>query len=102
MGWVLGILTISGIVIGFAKAIWSVFDSDYRKSQQRKNVDSNLSRVSDKVQNSMREGLDSFMPKVESELEMFKVALKKPVQYVIISFFLMFLLLLFISYVVLC
>ncbi|GAA8447403.1 hypothetical protein KKKH12_06760 [Helicobacter pylori] len=38
----------AGIVLGLiviVKSLWSFFDSDYKKSQQRKEVDKNLDKV---------------------------------------------------------
>lgn len=49
VGWVE--LGIAGLValVGIGKSIWSFFDSDYEKSQQRKEVDKNLKKVCEKI-----------------------------------------------------
>jgi hypothetical protein len=78
VGWVMGVLTGVGLMISFAKAIWSVFDSNYRKSQQRQNVDANLPRIADKVHINMQDSLNALMPKIESELDLLKTQLKQP------------------------
>ncbi len=36
-------------LVGIGKSIWSFFDSDYEKSQQRKEVDKNLKKVCEKI-----------------------------------------------------
>lgn len=82
VGWVAGVLAGVGLVISFAKAIWSIFDSDYKKSQQRKNVDANLSRVSDKVRDSIYESINKLVPSIEQELDQLKTSLSGTAEYV--------------------
>lgn len=40
--------------IGIVKSVWSWFSSDYKKSQQRKEVDKNLDEVCEKIEEKMR------------------------------------------------
>ncbi|GAA7013722.1 hypothetical protein JP0037_09040 [Helicobacter pylori] len=43
----------AGIVlgaIGAVKSVWSWFSSDYKKSQQRKEMDKNLDKVCEKIE----------------------------------------------------
>lgn len=82
VGWVAGVLAGVGLVISFAKAIWSIFDSDYKKSQQRKNVDANLSRVSNKVRDSIHESINKLMPSIKQELDQLKTSLSGTADYV--------------------
>ncbi|GAA7329169.1 hypothetical protein HpBGD112_02230 [Helicobacter pylori] len=60
---VLGEFTLAaGIVlgaIGIVKSVWSFFDSDYKKSQQRKEVDKNLNKVCEKITEDMRNQIES-------------------------------------------
>ncbi|MEJ8577678.1 hypothetical protein [Helicobacter pylori] len=60
---VLGEFTLAaGIVlgaIGIVKSVWSFFDSDYKKSQQRKEVDKNLDKVCEKITEDMRNQIES-------------------------------------------
>ncbi|GAA9053765.1 hypothetical protein Taitung234_06830 [Helicobacter pylori] len=37
-------------LIGVVKSVWCFFDSDYKKSQQRKEVDKNLDKVCEKIE----------------------------------------------------
>ncbi len=53
---------IGGLVlgaIGIVKSVWSFFDSDYKKSQQRKEVDKNLDRFCEKITEGMRNQIES-------------------------------------------
>lgn len=47
-------------VIGAVKSLWNFFDSDYKKSQQRKEVDKNLDKVCEKIEEKMRNQLKKF------------------------------------------
>lgn len=82
VGWVAGVVAAAGIIISFAKAIWSFFDSDYKKTQQRKNVDTNLLKVSDKVRESIRANINELMPKIKLELDQLNLQLKEPVEHI--------------------
>lgn len=53
---------IGGLVlgaIGIVKSVWSFFDSDYKKSQQRKKVDKNLDRFCENITEDMRNQIES-------------------------------------------
>ncbi|GAA7441952.1 hypothetical protein BD0143_07140 [Helicobacter pylori] len=57
-----GIALIGGLVlglIGIVKSVWSFFDSDYEKSQQRKEVGKNLDEVCEKITEDMRNQIES-------------------------------------------
>ncbi len=45
--------------IGIVKSVWSFFDSDYKKSQQRKEVDKNLDKFCEKITEDMRNQIES-------------------------------------------
>ncbi|WQW09884.1 50S ribosome-binding GTPase [Helicobacter pylori] len=45
--------------VGIGKAVWSFFDSDYQKSQQRKESDKNLDRFCEKITEDMRNQIES-------------------------------------------
>ncbi|WRA87127.1 hypothetical protein FE338_03010 [Helicobacter pylori] len=45
--------------IGIFKSVWSFFDSDYKKSQQRKEADKNLDRFCEKITEDMRNQIES-------------------------------------------
>ncbi|WRC31108.1 apolipoL family protein [Helicobacter pylori] len=63
----------AGIVlgaIGIVKSLWSFFDSDYKKSQQKKEVDKNLDKVygiiEEDVRNQIEDAKKGICEKVES------------------------------------
>ncbi|GAA7480758.1 hypothetical protein HpBHB17_06960 [Helicobacter pylori] len=45
--------------IGIFKSFWSFFDSDYKKSQQRKEVDKNLDKFCENITEDMRNQIES-------------------------------------------
>ncbi|WP_236633296.1 apolipoL family protein [Helicobacter pylori] len=45
--------------IGIVKSVWSFFDSDYKKSQQRKEADKNLDKVCEKITEDVRNQIES-------------------------------------------
>ncbi|GAA7537204.1 hypothetical protein HpBHB29_03340 [Helicobacter pylori] len=54
LGW---FALIGGLVlgaIGIVKSLWSFFDSDYKKSQQKKEVDKNLNKVCGIIEERVR------------------------------------------------
>ncbi len=57
MGWVeIGIAVLVALVVG-VKAVWSFIDSDYKKSQQRKEVDKKLDEVCEKIAENVKSRL---------------------------------------------
>ncbi len=61
---------IGGLVlgaIGIVKSVWSFFDSDYKKSQQRKEADKNLDKVCEKITEDVKNQIESDK-KVASEM----------------------------------
>ncbi|GAA8435143.1 hypothetical protein Hpkin82_07500 [Helicobacter pylori] len=60
LGWVgLGLGVLAGLV-GIIKAIWSFFDSDYKKSQQKKGVDESLKKVYEKIAQDVKSRIESY------------------------------------------
>ncbi|WQS72369.1 apolipoL family protein [Helicobacter pylori] len=56
------IALVAGIVlgaIGIFKSVWSFFDSDYKKSQQRKEADKNLDKVCGNITETMKNQIES-------------------------------------------
>ncbi len=54
---------IGGLVlgaIGIVKSVWSFFDSDYKKSQQRKEADKNLDKVCGNITETMKNQIESY------------------------------------------
>ncbi|GAA8116487.1 hypothetical protein HpBT107_08850 [Helicobacter pylori] len=57
-------------LIGIVKSVWSWFSSDYKKSQQKKEVDKNLDKVcgiiEEKMRNQIEDAKKGICEKVES------------------------------------
>ncbi len=73
-----GIALIGGLVlglIGIVKSVWSFFDSDYKKSQQRKEVDKNLDKVCEKITEDMRNQIESGKKATFGKIEHLKATL---------------------------
>ncbi len=79
MGWIeLGLVGFLGLV-GIVKSVWSFFDSDYKKSQQRKEADKNLDKVCEKIEEKMRNQIESSKKGVSKMIEDLKARLNDPV-----------------------
>ncbi len=68
-----GFALAAGIVlgaVGIVKSVWSWFSSDYKKSQQRKEMDKNLDKVcgiiEERVRNQIEDAKKGICEKVES------------------------------------
>ncbi len=79
MGWIE--LTLAGLLglVGVVKSVWSFFDSDYKKSQQKKEVDKNLDKVCEKVKEQMRNQIENSKKIIFEKVENLKVRLNDPV-----------------------
>ncbi len=68
----------AGIVlglIGIVKSFWSFFDSDYKKSQQRKEVDKNLDKVCEKIEEDVKSQIESGKKGASEMIENLKASL---------------------------
>lgn len=73
-----GFALIGGLVlgaIGIVKSLWSFFDSDYKKSQQRKEVGKNLGKVCEKITEDMRNQIESDKKGTSEMIEKLKAGL---------------------------
>ncbi|GAA7191147.1 hypothetical protein ID0440_14400 [Helicobacter pylori] len=61
--------------IGIVKSVWSFFDSDYKKSQQRKEVDKNLDRFCENITEDMRNQIESGKKATFGKIEHLKATL---------------------------
>ncbi|SAL19697.1 GTPase Der [Caballeronia telluris] len=68
-GWVS--LAIGGVtlVVSIAKAVWGFFDSDYKKSQQRKAANENIGRVVGRMEDAMKSSCDKAMESVKTRID---------------------------------
>ncbi len=76
MGWfalTAGIIT--GLV-GIARSVWSWFSSDYKKSQQKKEVDKNLDEVCEKIAEDVKSRLESRKKDIREKIEKLKANLR--------------------------
>ncbi|WQV46508.1 hypothetical protein KVK85_03470 [Helicobacter pylori] len=80
VGWVE--LAIVGFValVGIGKSIWSFFDSDYKKSQQRKNVDEKLDEACEKIAENVRDNLEIAKKDILEKIEKLKAELNGTVE----------------------
>lgn len=78
VGWVAISLTAAGLLFSFAKAIWSFFDSDFKKSEQKKSVDKNLSNIVKELKKVAKENLSDVEEKIEPSLLDLKKKLNEP------------------------
>ncbi|MGT0062965.1 apolipoL family protein [Helicobacter pylori] len=73
-----GIALIGGLVlgaIGIVKSVGSFFDSDYKKSQQRKEVGKNLNKVCEKITEDVRNQIESGKKGASEMIENLKASL---------------------------
>ncbi len=61
--------------MGIVKSVWSFFDSDYEKSQQRKAVDKNLKKVYEQMVQDMESHIESGKKGALEKIEKLKVEL---------------------------
>ncbi len=61
--------------VGIGKAVWSFFDSDYKKSQQRKEVDKNLDRFCENITGDVRNQIESGKKGASEMIEKLKAGL---------------------------
>ncbi len=66
-------------LIGITKFLWSYFDSDHKKSQQRKEVDKNLDKVCEKITEDVRNQIEDAKKGICEKVESLKVRLNDPV-----------------------
>ncbi len=62
--------------VGIGKAVWSFFDSDYKKSQQKKEVDKNLHQICEKIVQDVKSRLESRKKDIWEKIEKLKANLR--------------------------
>lgn len=80
VGWVE--LGIAGFValVGAVKASWNVFNPDYKKSRQRKEVDKKLDEVCEKIAQDVESRIESVKKDILEKIEELKAELNGPVE----------------------
>ncbi len=66
-------------LVGIVKSVWSWFSLDYKKSQQKKEVDKNLNKVCEKIAEDVRNQIESSKKIIFEKVESLKVRLNDPV-----------------------
>ncbi|RKV04552.1 hypothetical protein KVL95_03515 [Helicobacter pylori] len=81
VGWVE--IGIAGLValVGVGKSIWGFFDSDYKKSQQRKKVDEKLDKVCKQITEALKSRLESVKKDILEKIEELNAGFNKLVDY---------------------
>jgi len=69
-----------GVVFSFAKAIWAVFDSDYKKAQQRKAADQSIDKIFRSIESGYTSHLEESMKKLEANLAPIKNKFRLPAE----------------------
>ncbi len=59
-------------LVGAVKASWNVFNPDYKKSQQRKEVDKNLDKACEKIAQDVKSRLESVKKDIREKIEELK------------------------------
>ncbi len=65
--------------VGVVKSVWSWFSSDYKKSQQKKEVDKNLDKVCGIIEERVRNKIEDAKKGICEKVESLKVRLNNPV-----------------------
>ncbi len=61
--------------VGIGKAVWSFFDSDYKKSQQRKEMNKNLDKACEKIAEAVESCIESYKKGTSEMIENLKASL---------------------------
>ncbi len=80
VGWVslaLGGLT---LVVSIAKAVWGFFDSDYKKSQQRKAANETLDRTVNHMKDALKQSCDEVGVSVGERIDEIRLKVKESVE----------------------
>ncbi len=75
MGWIeLGLAGLLGLV-GIVKSVWNRFSSDYKKSQQKKEVDKHLDKVCGIIEERVRDKIEDAKKGICEKVESLKARL---------------------------
>ncbi len=62
--------------IGIVRSVWGFFDSDYKKSQQRKEMNKNLDKACEKIAEDVKSRLESRKKDIREKIEKLKANLR--------------------------
>nr|WP_231213092.1 hypothetical protein [Helicobacter pylori] len=66
-------------LVGVGKSVWNLFDSEYKKSQQRKEVDKNLDKVCEIIEERVKNQIENGKKGASEMIENLKDGLNNPV-----------------------
>lgn len=67
-------------LVGVGKSVWGFFDSDYKKSQQKKEVDEKLDEACEKIAENVKSRIESVKKDILEKIEELKAELNGPVE----------------------
>lgn len=84
VGWsfafVGGALALLSSLVGAVKSVWGYFDSDYKKSQQRKEADKVLREANKNIEEKINKIINQINQEVKIEMEKIQKKLEEPVE----------------------
>ncbi|MGY0635131.1 hypothetical protein [Luteimonas sp. A478] len=79
-GWLIITFSVLGLVISLGKALWALVDSNFKKSQQRKAVDENLSKAVSELKKDLNDGRKSILDTLQGPCNDVKKQLGAPLR----------------------
>ncbi|KQR81599.1 hypothetical protein ASG35_04635 [Burkholderia sp. Leaf177] len=79
VGWLS--LAVGGLtlIVGIAKALWGLVDSDFKKGQQRKATNENLERIVQSMHDAMKTNCDELRTNVDERMSVIRADIKRSV-----------------------
>jgi hypothetical protein len=81
-GWFVLAVGVLTTLVAVSKALWGVFSTSYRQSQQRKSANENLDKIQDELRNSIHGSLAKVWPQLEPKVDGLKSAVQAPARQV--------------------
>ena len=75
-----GVLAVLGSIVGVVKSVWGWFDSDYKKSQQRKETDKALREAGKSIDTELNKTIEQIKHEIITEIQKVKNELEKPIR----------------------
>ncbi|WP_313337951.1 DUF726 domain-containing protein [Stutzerimonas nitrititolerans] len=75
--WLMGVSGLT-MLVSVGKALWSAFNTDYKKSQQRKSTDDNLRNITQQLRDSLLGGLKNALSEMQQKIDQIEQALESP------------------------
>lgn len=78
VGWVSITLTVAGLLLSFTKSVIQFFNKEYKRSEQKKSVDSNLITIVKELEKSARKNLKTIEQTIAPELVILNQKIDQP------------------------